>query len=241
LSTSYFETPQPSTPRLLRFYRFVRRYGVPHIESVAIPAVVALGCMTQSEHGHLPTWLGAQITGLVTWLCGAWLGFAWSKPRVVALVISGVLISALIVGGYAFGTHPDAPATKAEYQQLLVLMIRSVGLIWYCGALTGSALRDLTITLYISERRRAAFEQRWVYRFWVGFLRHPWKKVAYLARLGVDREDRRRATVFDLYMADLLKNLFTANVILRVLKIVLAAIVIVFFGMRLSAFIKPLL
>jgi hypothetical protein len=57
----------------------------------------------------------------------------------------------------------------------------------------------------------------------------------------VDREDKQNASTVDLYMADFLKNLFTANVILRFFGIVAAAIAIAFFGAQLSAFIKPLL
>jgi hypothetical protein len=238
LSTSYFEISRPSAPRLLRLYRFVRRRGVPHEETVVLPILAALACVTQSEHGNLPIWLSAHIIVLVTWLSGAWLGLAWSKPRVGALAIRSVGISALIVGGYAFGTHPDAPGTKAEYQQIFVEMIRGVGLIWYCGTIFGLALREWTITLFISERRRAAFEERWVYRLWAEFLRHPWKKIAYWARLGVDREDKEKATVFDLYMV---RIFFTEKGILRLLKIVLAAIAVVFFGVKLSELIKPLL
>lgn len=231
----------PSAPRLLRLYRFVRRRGVPHEETVVYPAVVALLCVTQSEHGNLPIWLSAYIIGISTLLCGAWLGFAWSKPRLGSLVIRSVIISALFVGGYAFGTHPDAPGTKAEYQQVFVQMARGFGLIWYFGRIFGSGLRECTITLFISERRRAAFEQRWPYRFWTTFLRHPGKKISYWLRLAVDREDKQNASTADLYMADFLKSLFTANVIFRYFGIMVAAIAIAFFGVQLSAFIKPLL
>jgi len=202
--------------------------------------MVALFCVTQLEHGNLPVWLGASITGISMFLCGAWLGFAWSKPRMASLVIRGVLISVLFVGGYAFGSHPDAPGTKAEYQQLLVQMIRGFGLIWYCGAIFGLALREMTITLFVSEHRRAVFEQRWPYRFWTTFLRHPWKKIGYWARVGVNREDKQEATILDLYMGNLIRSFFTVEGILRFFSIVLAGILIVFFGMQLSTFIKPL-
>jgi hypothetical protein len=201
---------------------------------VVLPAIVALAVGAW----QLPTWLSANIIVLVTWLCGAWLGFAWSKPRVGSLVIRSYLISLLIVGGYALGTHPDAPGTKAEYQQIFVDMVRGVGLIWFGGTIFGAALGEWMITLFISERRRAAFEQRWAYRFWTEFLRHPWKKIAYWARLGVDREDKEKATVFDLYMV---RIFFTEKGIIRLLRIVLATIAIVFLGVKLSELIKPLL
>src|SRR5580704_892522 len=96
----------PSTPRLVRFYRYVRRWGVPHEETVVYPAVVMLLCITQSERGNFPIELSAWISLIFMWLCGAWLGFAWSKPRIGSLVIRAFLISLLVVVGYAIGTHP---------------------------------------------------------------------------------------------------------------------------------------
>jgi hypothetical protein len=145
-------------------------------------------------------------------LCGAWLGFAWSKPRFASLVIRTFLISLLVVGGYAIGTHPNAPGTKAEYQQLFSLTVRAVVLIWYGGWIVGSALREMTITLFVSEARRAAFEQGWAYRFWSQKIRFWW-------RLGVDREDREKATDFDLHMANLIKSVFTVTGIMALIGI----------------------
>jgi hypothetical protein len=226
----------PSAPRLVRFYRFVRRWGVPHEETVVYPAVVMLLCITQSERGNFPIWLTACFSGIFMLLCGAWLGFVWSKPRVGSLVIRAFLISLLVVGGVAL--HPNAPGTKAEYVQLSADMVRGFGLIWYTGWMVGSTLREMTITLFISEARRAAFEQGWAYRFWTEFLRHPWKKISFWLRLGVDREDRQKATVFDLYMADFIKSLLTVNGIRWLIAIVVGAILILFFGTQFSAYVN---
>src|SRR5580704_12546590 len=216
----------PSTPRLVRFYRYVRRWGVPHEETVVYPAVVMLLCITQSERGNFPIELSAWISLIFMWLCGAWLGFAWSKPRIGSLVIRAFLISLLIVVRYAIGTHPNAPGTKAEYLQLFAQMVRGVGLIWYIGCLAGWVLRDWTIILFISEAKRAAFERGWAYRFWT-------EKIKFWLRLGVGRADREKATVFDLYMAELIKSVFTVNGI----KIVVAAIFIIFLGNQFYAYL----
>jgi hypothetical protein len=203
----------PSTPRLLRLYRLVRRKGVPHEETVAYPAVGMLLCVTLSWGINFPIWLSAYISAIFMCLCGAWLGFAWSKPRYGALAIRTVLISLLIVGGVVLETLFCCSwvAVKAhdDYGHLLAITVLAVAMSWGNGFVIGSTLRDMTIMLFISEEQRAIFEQRWPYRLWTeflrDFLRNPVKKIAYWARLGVDREDEEKATTFDLHMAHFIK------------------------------------
>jgi hypothetical protein len=146
-------------------------------------------------------------------LCGAWLGFAWSKPRFGALAIRIVLISLLIIGGVTVETLLccSSDAVKAhDYEHLFVVTVLAVATTWGSGFSIGSTTREMTIMLFISEEQRAIFEQRWPYRLWTeflrDFLRNPRKKITYWARLGVDREDKENATTFDLHMANFIKT-----------------------------------
>jgi hypothetical protein len=211
-------------PVLLRFFRFVRRQGVPHEETVAIPVFVTLAAITQAERLLIPIWLAASLSAFFAFVSGAWLGLAWTKPRVASVIIRTVLIAALIVGGYAFGKHPN-PGTIEEYRHDFVLTIQSYGGLFYAGWMSGSMLREITVTLYISTGRRQRFETGWPYRavkaLW-SFLRHPRGQVSYWSRLAVGREIKDDATVFDLLMARFIDSTFSPDGVTKILSVVVA-------------------
>jgi len=162
-------------------------------------------CVTLSWGINFPIWLSANISAIFMALCGAWLGFAWSKPRFGALVIRIVLISLLIIGGVSVETLLccSSEAMKAhDYGHLFLVTVLAVATSWGSGFSIGSTTREMTRMLYISAE--ASDEQRWPYRLWTEFLRdflhNPGQKIRYWLDLDAGLEDKATATAVDLFM-----------------------------------------
>jgi hypothetical protein len=91
----------------------------------------------------------------------------------------------------------------------------------------GNTVREVVITLYISQERQRDFDDRTAkIRYAITLLRHPTAWLSYWTHLSVGRGDRESATPFDLLMARFVGDLLTPRgisyVVLGVVAVVAA-------------------
>jgi hypothetical protein len=117
--------------RVKRITRNIRRYGVPHEETVILPAMATVFFNHQSEIGSISVSLAALAPAFISLACGFWLGLSWKGFPVVRTGLRTWYISILTTLLFALGNHPDL--NKANLITLFTQIEKTFGLIFYLG------------------------------------------------------------------------------------------------------------
>jgi hypothetical protein len=202
----------------------VRRGGVPHEATIGLPVLLTLFVTAQSEKAVITLSEATGIFVVGTVVSGAWLGFAWNGTRLCPLVLRPLVMAAFIVACYAVGKHP--PLGEGEtYGHMFATLSQALYGLFFFGWVTGNTLREVVITLYISNERRLAFESRIAkIKYASELIRHPLVRFGYWTRLSVGKEEKRAATTFDLLMARFIGETLTPKGLAIVIAGVLAVV-----------------
>lgn len=172
----------------------VRRAGVPHEETVVIPAVVA--SVTQAVGGEAGWrfWVPAAALLAVSFLCGGWLGLAWRGFPVLRVLLRSVYIGVLTL--LLAMLLRDDPPTKRQAIEVVLSVIVAVGIPFYFGWLYGSMVRDVVLKRFYSEAQRQRYLAHMAWRRRIG-------------RLAKGQEDRSEASFWDWAVSGLVQSAVT--------------------------------
>lgn len=183
----------------------IRRGGVPHEETVIIPAItiyVTSRISPQSE------WLFSAaiiLMVIVSLLCGAWLGLAWRGFPVFRVLLRTIYIGILTILLYML--FHDEPITKRDAVQTVGLMVSTVGLIFYFGYVYAAITRDVVLRRFSSENQRRRYLARMSW----------WKYIWGLVR---KREDETQASNWDFAVSRVIASSLDIRVIPAIFLIV---------------------
>jgi hypothetical protein len=144
--------------RVKRATRNVRKYGVPHEETVILPAMATVFFAHQYEIGAISISLAALAPAFVSLICGFWLGLAWKGFPVVRAVLRASYIAIIATLLMALGNHPDL--NKANFITIFAQIEKTFGIIFYFGWFFGGVARDLTLDIYYSPKQREIAKRR---------------------------------------------------------------------------------
>jgi hypothetical protein len=136
----------------------IRRAGVPHEETVIIPAIALnLAARVSIESGW--RFVAANVSLLmVVFICGAWLGFAWRGFPVVRVLLRTVYIGILAVL-LDMLTHNE-PVSKHVAVHTVGLVVSTIGLMFYFGYFYAAMVRDVALRRFPSEKHRTRYLAR---------------------------------------------------------------------------------
>jgi hypothetical protein len=131
-----------SLRRIRNFIIRVRRAGVPHEETVIIPAVAVDLISTVAGPSGWQLWLPFSAFAVIVFICAAWLALAWRRFPLLAFlrpVYSGVLATILWMA-----TH-DTPNTKQDIIRWISLISFGILTIFYPSFVVGVFIRDAVL------------------------------------------------------------------------------------------------
>jgi hypothetical protein len=133
-----------SLSRIRHFIVCVRRAGVPHEETVIIPAVATDLLSAVAGSGRWQYWISTIALVVIIFICGAWLALAWwrGSPLVAVLrpllrpLYSGVLATVLWMA-----TH-DNPNSKQDIVHWVSIIWLGQALFFIPGFVVATLIRD---------------------------------------------------------------------------------------------------
>ena len=180
--------------RVKQATRFVRKYGVPHEETVILPAMATVFFAHQYEIGSISVSLAALAPAFVSLICGFWLGLAWKGFPVVRAGLRTWYISIIATLLVALGSHPDL--NKANFITIFAQIEKTFGLIFYLGWCFGGSARDLILDLYYSPSQREIAKRRQErFRLWF--------------RVALETEDEKSVDPTDRLIGRAIRNVLT--------------------------------
>lgn len=171
---------------------WIRRAGVPHEETVIIPAIALYVTFSVSGESGWRFWVPGVSLAAISFVCGAWLGLAWRGFPTIRVVLRTVYIGVLAVLIYML-MH-DEPVTKREATHAVSLIVSSVGYLFYFGFFYAAIMRDVALRRFSSEKQLQRYHARKAY----------WR---YIWRLSREQEDKTAASDWDLYVSKLVQSL----------------------------------
>lgn len=152
------------------FFTKVQSYGVPHEESIILPSVFTIALLHRSEIGTLNETRGAAISAVIFAISGFWLGISWKSENALKLMFRACYIGILVSTGYALSTNEAH--TSHEYVRFSILVIQSLGLLYYVGWMFGTLTRQ---TVFITDEQRAiaSVRRQWIRNFFRKLVHFP--------------------------------------------------------------------
>lgn len=178
----------------------IRRGGVPHEETVIIPAVAVVSAASMWVSGW-PIWIPEIALAVITFACGAWLGLAWRGYPMFRVLLRPFYFSALAVLLYLL-THNE-PVSKREGVHVAVLIISTLGPLYYFGYIYAALVRDVAIRRFSSEKQRRQYLER------MAWWRYVW-------RLARDKEDKSQAADWDFFVSRLLASCMDVKALIAI-------------------------
>ena len=155
-----------SRRRIRNFIVRVRRAGVPHEETVIIPAVALYLAAVVAGPSGWQLWLPGSAFLLIVFICGAWFGLAWrgGNPLVALLrpLYSGVLVT---VSWMATHDDPSLNSKHAIVHSILQLWFFTAALFYPSFVLAGAIKDTVFRSPRIVSRKRRKFKQ-WIHDVW---------------------------------------------------------------------------
>lgn len=151
--------------------RYIQKYGAPHEETVIIPSIITVILMHQSDIGKINQRYLAPMLECVFILSGIWLGIGWSNDNAIKVAFRSIYSEIIISLLYAVSTENHY--SLKEYVNLSILVISTLGLIFYLGWFISSVIRQL---LFLTDEERKLGVQR---RRWMSYMS---KAVAFRAK-----------------------------------------------------------
>jgi hypothetical protein len=157
--------------RIGSFIIRVRRAGVPHEETVIIPAV-ALDLIPVFWKSDWPLWIPGTSIIVIIVMCSAWLAFAWRGFPIIRVFLRPLYIGVLSAGLWIV-TH-DIPDSKHYMIDLTVKIWLIFGPLFYFGYGIAGMIRDDVLGIFYSERQKVRYFERreWRRSIW-RFVREP--------------------------------------------------------------------
>jgi hypothetical protein len=180
--------------RVKRATRNVRKYGVPHEETVILPAMATVFFVHQYEIGSISVSLAAFAPAFVSLICGFWLGLAWKGFPVVRAGLRTWYISIIATLLMALGNHPDV--NNSNFVTVFAQIEKTFGLIFYLGWFFGGSARDLILDIYSSPKQREIAKRRQErFRLWF--------------RIALETEDEKSVHPTDRLIGRAIRNVLT--------------------------------
>lgn len=179
--------------RVRNFIKRVRRAGVPHEETVIIPAV-AIDLVFSIWKTEWPFWIPMIVIYVVYLLCGAWLALAWRRlhffPMLLRPVYIGVLSGALWVL-----THNE-PYSNHLFLVWVYNTWFVFGSGFWFGYIMAGSTRDRAFGIFYSQKHRKIY------------LRKK-ERQRYFRTLVRDQDALKSASYKDFVIASLWRSIIT--------------------------------
>jgi hypothetical protein len=169
----------------------IRRAGVPHEETVIIPAIAIYVCDSVFGPSGWHFWVPMILMPTICFACGAWLGLAWRGFPVLRVVLRPVYIGVLTT--LLFMLLHDEPVSKHDAEHSVLLTVSTVGPLFYFGYLYAAMARDVALRRFSSQEHRKRYLES------VAWRRYIWQ----LAR---DKEDKNAASDWDLFVSKIVQS-----------------------------------
>lgn len=148
---------------------FIRRTGVPHEETIIIPAVALNVASSFFQKDGWPFLAAILFVAATSFLCGMWLGFAWRGFPVFRILIRTIYIG--VLSALLYMLFHDEIVTKTEAVHTVGQIVSSAGLLFYLGYIIAAVIRDVALRKFSSETQR----QRYLSR--ISWWKHIWRLV----------------------------------------------------------------
>jgi hypothetical protein len=160
-----------SLERIRKVILNIRRYGVPHEETVILPAIAIWVCWHQAELGRISIQVAGGMVTFVSLFFGFWLGLAWLGYPFLKTLFRSIYINVLVTILLHFA-HPEW--SSQELLSKFGRLEETIGVLFYLGWLFGSEARDLILPIYYSPEERQLVEDRIAkMRLWWGLAIDP--------------------------------------------------------------------